>query len=87
MHATKQTLNVQVIVKTTCRNVKNETQHIHQNISHKYLMWKPNLGKTTSNMLLISHSSIMIPYERPTLLKVTIHTVKCDPIKGFQSPC
>jgi hypothetical protein len=28
-----------------------------------------------------------MPYERPTLLKVTIHTVKCDPVKRFQSPC
>ena len=32
-------------------------------------MWKPNLGKTTSNMLLNSHSSEVMPYERPTLLK------------------
>ena len=27
-----------------------------------------------------------MPYEKPTLLKVTIHTIKCDPVKGFQSP-
>ena len=32
-------------------------------------MWKPNLGKTTSNMLLNSHSSEVMPCERPTLLK------------------
>ena len=32
-------------------------------------MWKPNLAKTTSNMLLNSHSFEVMPYERPTLLK------------------
>ena len=32
-------------------------------------MWKPNLGKTTSNMLLNSHSSGMMPCERLALLK------------------
>ena len=42
--------------------------------------------KTTSNMLPLSQSSEVMPYERPTLLKVTTHTIKCDPVKGFQSP-
>ena len=27
-----------------------------------------------------------MPYEKPTLLKVTTHTIKCDIVKGFQSP-
>ena len=46
-------------------------------------MWKPILGKTTSNMLLVSHASKVMPYERPTLLKATKHTIRCDPVKGF----
>ena len=46
-------------------------------------MWKPNLGKTNSNMLLLPHSYGMMPYGRPTLLMFTIHTIKCDPVKGF----
>jgi hypothetical protein len=49
-------------------------------------MWKPNLGKTTSNMLQLFHSSVVIPYERPTLLKDKKYTVKCDLVKGFQPP-
>ena len=49
-------------------------------------MWKPNLGKATSKMLLISLSSEVMLYERPTLLKVTKHIVKCDPVKGFYHP-
>ena len=42
-------------------------------------------GKTTSNMLPLSHSSEVITYERPTLLKVTTHIAKCDLVKIFQS--
>ena len=41
-------------------------QHQHMK---QFFMWKPNLGKTTSNMLLNSHSSRMMPCERPALLK------------------
>ena len=59
---------------------------IHPHTWHNDLMWKPNLGKNTNNMLLISHSSKVIPYERPNLLKVITHTVKCDPVKGFYHP-
>ena len=57
-----------------------------QHITHRFT-WKPNLGKTTSNMLLLSHSSGVMPCESPNLLKVTTHTIKCDLVKGFQSPC
>ena len=32
-------------------------------------MWKPDLGKTTSNILLNSHCSRMMLYEKPALLK------------------
>ena len=56
-------------------------QHITQ-----WFMWKPNLGKTTVTCYLVSHSSEVMPCERPSLLKVRIHTIKCDPVKGFQSP-
>ena len=35
----------------------------------QWFMWKLNLEKTTSNMLLISHYFGMMPYERPALLK------------------
>ena len=43
-------------------------------------------GKRNQQHATPFHSSKVIPYKRPTLLKVIIHTIKCDPIKGFQSP-
>ena len=43
-------------------------------------------GKNYQQHATLSHSSEVMPCERPTLLKVAIHTVKCVPDKGFQSP-
>ena len=43
-------------------------------------------GKNHQQHATPFHSFELMPYERPTLLNFTIHTIKCDLVKGFQSP-
>ena len=61
----------------------------HKGSTHNIVIYvETQFGKTTNyNMYLISHSSKVMLYERPALLKATKHTVRCDLVKLFQPPC
>ena len=57
-------------------------EHTWHNNLHGNPIWEKPLVTCYS-----FHSSKVMSYERPTLLKVTMHTVKCALVKGFESPC
>ena len=76
----------------SCRLLSNQlakmyTWNITDSVTHltQWFYVETQFGKNHQWHATNSHCSKVMPHERPTLLKVTIHTIKCDLVKGFSN--